>query len=464
MTKEVYLSIREVLFGYIRGTRFDGKVYCVGGCVRDYCLGVDIKDIDLVIELRGGGIELARYFQDLGILLGSPVIYENFGTVSFRLRDFPEYEIEAVQTRSEKYISRESRDPIVGYGSFEDDWRRRDFTINSLYHPLSAHPEDREIIDASGRGFSDLDSRKISTTSDPGIIFDDDPLRILRCIRFAVVLGWEIEDECWKNVCLFSDRLCIISIERITAELDKILMSSNPVRGLELLRESGILRIVLPALQETTEMTQNRYHLGTVWEHTLSVVEKCAGKKREVIWAALLHDIGKLGTRTEEGGKVHFIGHDRFGEKMVRETILPGLRFSRKDIDHISRIVGLHMIFKGSYTPKMKRIRRLEYICGEELFYDLLDVIEADNMSHSPEFCIIGQVDKIKKMVEEDGIKFFDYQLPISGKEIMEVKKIGPSPIIKAYKEHALKLMFANPSLTKEELLKLIRNTKEANL
>jgi poly(A) polymerase len=463
MKKEIYYKIREKLKEYLKDSPYLDKTYCVGGCVRDLLLEKEIKDIDLVVELPRGGIDLAKYLEELGVLLYPPVVYQNFGTTQFRLSDFPEHELEAVQTRSEKYISRESRNPVVGYGDLDKDWRRRDFTVNSMYQPIGGD----KILDPSGKGLEDLRNKIIRTTSDPQVIFDDDPLRVLRCIRFSAKLGWEIEPGTWKGVCDYSGRLEIISQERITSEIEKILTSDNPSYGLDLLYKSGALRVISGELYQTTKMTQNKYHIGTVWEHTLEVVRRCKHKDLIVLWSAFLHDIGKLKTKIiDSSGAVHFIDHAEVGSEMC-DGILRGFKLPIVNIGLIKTLVARHMDFK-SYSPdlhdlKDKKIRKLQYQLGEEQYWRLLDLIEADNMSHAPGYCIEGQMEILKERTLKMKT-MFNYSLPISGVDIMEVRKIEPGKLVKGYLDYCMKLAFVNPDITREELLRRLKNLSSKHL
>lgn len=457
MERELYYKIKEKLNEYLKDSPYLDKTCCVGGCIRDLLLGEEIKDIDLVVELPRGGISLANYLEKLGVLSHSPVVYQNFGTAQFRLSDFPDYGIESVQTRNEKYIPRELRNSNLGYGDLSKDWKMRDFTINCLYQPIS----ENKILDPSGKGLEDLKNKTIRTTSDPQIIFRDDPLRTLRCIRFSTKLGWTIESETWKGVCNFSEKLSTISQERITSELERILTSDNPSYGLDLLEKSRALKIISKELYQATKMTQNKYHIGTVWEHTLEVVEKCKNKDIITLWAALFHDIGKLETKTiDSSGCIHFIGHAEKGAEICEE-ILGRFKLPRHRIDLIKTLVARHMDFK-SYAPdlhdlKDKKIRKIQYQLGEEQYWRLLDLIEADNMSHAPGYCIEGQMKILEKRTKEMKT-MFTYNLPIFGADIMKVRKIEPGKLVKGYLDYCMKLAFVNPEITREELLKRLKN------
>lgn len=456
MTTQEYLDIRDYLMEILLETKFFGKVYCVGGCVRDYVRGVSPKDIDLVVEMEGGGIELANYLLDNGYLVSPPVVYQNFGTTQFRLSRFPSHEVEAVQTRSEEYINRESRDPRTGYGSMGDDWRRRDFTINALYHSLWSN----DILDPSENGLEDIKHGIIRTTSDPETIFFDDPLRILRAIRFTSCFGYNLTQECMEGINKNSWRLGIISKERIVSEVTKILTSPNPKFGMGMLGSSGCIEHVSPYLSQTVELAQNEYHIGTVWEHTLEVIDKLRGQDKITLWAALFHDIGKVLCKTVgDDGRVHFFSHAEIGAERTN-WILRKLHFSAQEIKEISELVLHHMDYKENLRPKDKKLRKLQHKLGRTQYLRLWNLIEADNMSHAPGYCISGQRDYVLSRPMD----MFDYKLPISGRDIMRVRNIPPGPLVKKYLDHLLKLAYVNPGLTKEDMLKRLRNLSPTKL
>ena len=446
-----YNNIRKKLKDYLKYSPYYDKTYCVGGCVRDHLLDRRIKDLDLVVEMPNGGIELAKYLESLDVLSSSPVVFESYGTTQFRLKEFPEDFIEVVHTRS--------KENQTNYGSLSEDCELRDLTINALYQPISSD----DILDLSGKGLEDIKHKKLRVTSTPDIVFGNDPLRVLRCIRFSSVLGWPIEDETWEGVCKYSEKLSTIAMERIASELEKILKSGHPSYGLDLLRKSGCLPIILPELDETTRMTQNKYHFGTVWEHTLAVVEKCKHHDSVVLWSALFHDIGKIRTRTvDKSGCVHFIGHAQVGSEMCLDILQRFNYLSLPEIKQIQMLVARHMDFKQG-SPKDKTLRKLQYTLGEIQYWRLLELIEADNLSHAPKYCIHGQAEEIKTRTKNMKTMFY-YSLPITGDDIMEVKNIGPGKLVKGYLDYCLKLAFSNPDITKEQLISRIKSLPESQL
>ncbi|MBR2083296.1 MAG: HD domain-containing protein, partial [Muribaculaceae bacterium] len=463
MKKELYISITERLRELIRGTEFEGHVLSVGGCVRDDIMGLEIKDIDLAVTLPDGGIQLAEWLERNGHTSGHVVTYPTYHTAMFRLKDFPDEELEAVQTRKEKYNDHSSRNPVTAFGSIEEDCMRRDLTINALYRDISTG----EIIDITGHGTEDISHHIIRTPTDPDLTYDDDPLRILRCIRFASRYGWTIEPDTWAGMLRNVQRLDIISRERIRDEFEKMLSCAHPVMAMELLRESGAMHYVIPELEETYEMSQNKYHFGTVWEHTMKVLENISAvtNRPELRLAAVLHDIGKVRTREEkEDGSVHFINHEHEGAVMVK-GIMTRLKFPNRAIDNVSFMTRYHMMTKpweDMRQSKLDRsIRKLQFICGtEQRFDDLMTLIHADNMAHVEDRCIPDQVPFIRKRTEEmiaEGTAMFGYKLWLTGHEIMEIKGIGSDPRVKECQEYMMKLAFVNPKRDKEEVIKHLK-------
>lgn len=460
MTREEFRNIIETVQELIAGTEWEGHVFAVGGCCRDELLGLPIKDVDLVVDLPNGGIRFAEWLEANGHTAGHVVVYQSFGTAMFRLTAFPDEELECVMTRKEKYPDRTSRNPVTVYGTLEEDCLRRDLTINALYVDVSSG----SLLDMTGQGVDDIRNHMIRTPSDPDLTYDDDPLRILRCVRFASRFGWEISSETYAGMIRNVSRLSIITSERLRDELFKMLTGPRPVMAMELLRNTGAMHYVIPEFDTAFDMSQNEYHTGTVWEHTLAVVGGVVGSSIEICLAALLHDIGKTVTRTESEGKIHFIGHEKEGAR-IAEAIMRRLNCSNCFIKQVSFLIRHHMDVKpyGSLAENMKpkRLRRLMYLCGtEECFRDLMSLIDADNKAHSEVHAMPMQVTEIIRKMEAmkaEGSAMFGYKLPLSGKDIMEIKGIKPGPAVKLCNEYLLKLAFVNPLRSKEEFIKHLK-------
>lgn len=469
MKKQIFFDIVEWLRSITKNSQFSNHLYIVGGAVRDLLMNEPIKDIDIVVDMPNGGIDFAKWMEENGYTKGSVVTYPTYGTAMFRPVNFPEIELECVQTRGEQYHDKNSRKPETCYASIEEDAFRRDLTINALHINVSTG----EILDITGKGKEDIGKHIIRVTNDnPDIVFNDDPLRLMRTVRMASRFGWDIDETTYDSMKRNAERLKIISKERIQDEFVKILLSKNPVMGMVLLKETGLLEQFIPEFKETYGMKQNIYHdYCTVWEHTMKVIQHASEieiedkKVREFLMlAAVFHDIGKVRTYTEKEGKVHFYNHEYESEKMTRD-ILKRLKFPNDTIDEICFMVKNHMRFKGvgDNTPKDKSIRKFQYECVTKDRFNLcVYLMHADNLSHGAKYCLPNQAMKIFERSNElldDGNAMFNYKLPISGDEIMEFKGIEPGTGVKKYKEYLLKMAFNNAKeLTKDMCFKYIKN------
>lgn len=451
------MEIREFLRSAIGGTQWQGQVFVVGGCVRDEFLGLEIKDIDICVSLPGGGVRFAEWLRDSGLTRGDVAVYPAYGTAMVHLAAFPDVELEFVQTRKEKYIDKSCRNPVTAFGTIEEDALRRDLTINSLSIDISSG----RVVDITGRGVQDIRDHVIRTPVDPDVTYDDDPLRILRCIRFASRYGWDIDPETFEGMRRNVDRLSIICRERIQIELDKMLTCDHPVMAMELLRSTGAMKYVFPELMETYEMTQNGFHSGTVWEHTMAVLGGLRSSDLKMRMAALLHDVGKVRTRSESDGRIHFIGHESEGARMAVE-MLQRLRYSTSFIREVAFLIERHMFTKPWREDlsgmRPKHLRKLQWLCGtEERFRDLMLLIDADNRAHAWGFCMEGQVPAIMGRTEamkSEGSALFGYRLPFDGKDIMRIKGLGPGPQVKEVQEYLMKLAFQDPLRSGDQWMK----------
>ena len=424
-------------------------------------MGNEIKDIDLVIDIENGGVEFAKFCMDSNLLTHDVVFFERFGTAMFSFKAFPDDQIECVMTRGEKYPDRNSRNPETVFASIEEDCIRRDLTINALYYNISTG----EIVDMVGCQ-NDIENKIIRTTNEnPDIVFDDDALRILRCIKFSVRYGWNIESKTYESMKRYVDRLEIISKERIKDEFNKILLSDNASMGIRALCDIGAMKYIIPEVDEMIGMEQNAFHFGDVFEHTMALLDYDTKHFKDsdvaVRLALLLHDIGKIVTKTVgDDGRVHFYDHEFAGATMVVD-ILKRLKYDNKTIDTVQFLVKNHMRTKNFGNDcskiKVKSFNKLAYDCKNMYLYkSLARVIDCDNNSHKAEHNITGQYDYFVNHMD-DAVKMFDYKLPVDGNDVMEVLKISGGVLVKKILDRLLKRAFPNPdSITKDSCLKMI--------
>ncbi len=415
----------------------DIKCYVIGGYVRDYLLQRGIpKDIDIVAV--GSGIELAK--KVAGKLSGKPEIsvFKNFGTAMLKNKGV---ELEFVGARKESYHF-DSRKPVVEDGTLEDDQKRRDFTINAL--AISLNEDDYGTLSDPFDGISDLENKLIRTPLDPDITYSDDPLRMMRAIRFASQLNFTIYPQSLDAITENKDRIQIISKERIVDELNKILASSTPSLGLGLLHKTGLLEYILPeltALQGIEEIEGQR-HKDNFW-HTLEVVDNISKHTDNVWlrWAALLHDIGKAPTKKFDkkiGWTFH--GHEFVGSKMTYK-LFKRLRLPLNDkMKYVQKLVLMSsrpIVLAEDFVTD-SAVRRLIFDAGDHV-EDLMTLCEADittknqkkQKQYKNNFKIVRQ--KIVEVEERDHVR--NFQPPVSGEEIMATFGLKPSKEIGIIKD-----------------------------
>ena len=461
MKREKFLEITNYIHNIIQDTEFEQHVYVVGGSVRDLIMEKEIKDIDLVIDLPQGGVRFAEWCKEHNYT-NTVVIYATYGTAAMKIL---EQDIECVMTRGEKYLDNGSRNPVTEFAPIMEDASRRDLTINALYYNISK----KKVEDLMGCGVQDIRDGVLRVpmemVSEQMVdqTFIDDPLRILRVVRFHTKLGFKISDETFNAMKRNVDRLSIITVERINTELCKILMSKNARQGIELINEIGAMKYVIPELEQCIGLGQNSYHFGDVWVHTMAVLENhCNLFEPDLICrlAALLHDIGKIECRTvDEHGRVHFYDHEFIGSD-VAKRILQRLKFDNKTIDEVCFIIRNHMRAKGFENDcrkmKEKSINKFMYTCGnEERFIRTCQVIEADNLAHEKSHCITGQYARFVECVKTS--KMFGYRLPINGDDVINEFGIEPGPIIKEILKQVMNNVYSNPDISRESCLKLMK-------
>jgi poly(A) polymerase len=395
-------------------------VYVVGGWVRDLILDRSSKDIDIVTE--GSGIELAQCIADQLGPSHKLSIFKNFGTAMLRYED---WNIEFVGARKESYRS-ESRKPIVEDGSFADDISRRDFTINAM--AISLNRENYgELIDLFG-GTEDINNRILRTPLDPDITYSDDPLRMMRAIRFSSQLGFSIECNSFDAITQNAKRLRIVSIERIMDEFNKIMLSPNPGKGLKMLRSTGLLKEFFPELYAMAgvEIVDGKAHKDNFF-HTIKVLENLCERSDNLWlrWAALLHDIAKPRTKQFDpavGWTFH--GHEFAGAKMT-EQIFKRLHLPLDDkMKYVRKLVLLHLrpIVLSESIVTDSAVRRLLFEAGDDID-DLMTLCEADITSKNEEkvqrFLENFRLVRVKLAEIEKKDRIRNWQPPVTGEDIM---------------------------------------------
>lgn len=415
-----------------KGTDWEGKLFLVGGVVRDPLFGLEEpKDIDIVV--LGSAIKLANELFAKGISEIKPVTYPRFGTSLIRIKDS---NVELASARKESY-EKTSRKPHVKPASLEEDALRRDFTINSLMKDLFTG----ELLDLTKRGLKDIKNKILRTPLDPKMTFRDDPLRMLRAVRFKNRFGLRYESNLHSAIVREKERLSIISNERIRDELVKMLLHPSASESLKDLMDLGLLGMFAPEFVEGVGIEQGNYHAKDVWEHTLDVVREASSleieesKKYFVVLGALFHDIAKPRTKSiEPNGRVRFFGHERVGSDMTKK-IMKRLRFSSSDIYKVSSLVQNHMRL-GSANPLTTSAARRLVRDMSELTEALILLTECDSRAIGripKEIDFEGVRERVSQVKTEGGKRVL--VSPLDGEEIMHLLKIPAGPEVGFWKK-----------------------------
>ena len=413
MTLKNYEQIVSILKSIIKDTKFENHTYTVGGCERDRILGNEIKDIDIVVDLPRGGIELAEYLYENGDLVHPPVIYENFGTVMFRLIDFPNIELEAVHTRKETYRG-DSRKPETAFGTIEEDCQRRDFTVNAFYRNVSTG----KVYDFNGNSRKDLLNKEIRACGDPDIIFNEDSLRILRAFRFADRLGFQLDGLTFLGMNKHCDRLSIISQERITDEFNKILLGNDPTYMFGGMLGPTLKKYIFPVLDKDG--------LSKIFNISLKQNLKRCPKDLIVRLAVLFNRL----------------------ETTTIKILMRSMKYSNDQIDEVCFLVEKGNKYKD-YTFIKPTVRQIMFECKTfSRFCCLTSFLEAIE-EKGKELKLTGILDI--------GDIMFGYKLPVNGDDIMKEYNLKPGPLIKEILGYLQTQCFFNPYQTKEVLLKSVK-------
>lgn len=420
---EIKNKIIKAISKSIKGTEYENKVFVVGGFVRDLIMGKDPKDIDLLIDgdiNAGDGITFAEWFckkENIFKKDSNPLVYGLYGTAMFQ---FMGEKIECVAPRSEKYQN-DSRKPVVSSCTLEDDCFRRDFTVNSLFINIS----NNELVDYSKNGLNDIKNKVIRSTSNPDVIFNDDSLRILRMVRFASKLGFEIEDETLKGAIRHVDRLEIISKERIQDEFSKMITSDNPEFAIRLLFEIGAYKYVFDKLWFESESEYLAKSIPASFERLKA--QKDAEHNNLVINLAIVY--AQLPDVVER---------------------MKYLKFSNDVIEKVRFYLDIFdMIHFTEFTPAS--VRKVQYLAKsyDNLFNACTIFVSVMNRKGDSE-----RAEKIinmtKEMIEK-GQAMFGYKLPVDGNDVMKILNINPSEKVKRYLNLLMDMAYINPFITKKE-------------
>ncbi len=413
--------------------REEAEAYVIGGYVRDHILGREHPEKDIDIVVLGDGARMARAVAKEINTKIKVTVFKTFGTAMFRSGN---YDIEFVGARKESYSSN-SRKPAVLPGTIEDDQNRRDFTVNALAISLN-RKNFGEVIDPFG-GLDDIKNKILRTPLDPDATFSDDPLRMMRAIRFASQLGFRVSDDTLESVRRNAERIRIVSAELIKVELNKIIATETPSTGFLLLQETGLLPVILPELSRLSgvEDKEGKGHKDN-FHHTLKVLDNVAARSNDIWlrWTALLHDIAKPVTKKFVPGiGWTFHGHEFIGAKMVSE-IFSRLKLPLNDrMRYVRKLVGLHLrpiaLVQDEVTDSA--VRRLLFEAGNDID-DLMLLCEADITSgnrmkvrkHRENFALVRR--KLKEIEEKDAVRTF--QPPVHGDEIIAAFGIKPGPTV----------------------------------
>ena len=457
-------KIKEITDGSI----FKNNVYIVGGVVRDFLIYGEeylnnCHDVDIVVTTPNGGQMFAIWFTHYTkchVNDKNPVLFPTYGTSKFQILSDPELcdiEIECVQTRKEKY-NKESRNPVTAYGTIEEDAMRRDLTINALYYDIT----NDEILDITGKGFDDIDRHILRTTGEPDMVFDDDPLRILRVIRFASRLGWGIEKNTWLGMITNAKRIKTLTQERVTDEINKMLLCDKPSEAMRRLDRCNALGIVIPSLEMSKHIYQDVSPVRTLYEHVLDAMDKTP-KVLETRLAALFHDIGKL--KTYDRG---FLFHSKVGADMAEE-VLRAMKYSNATISTVKKAIEYHEEFSqywGNATPGAVKIRKfVSKFDGNDKDLDVaLDLMHANNITqmYGKKVKFVEHVRKTIAELDKNNASGKKIVLPVNGNELMKALGLRPGPTLGLLINHIKRKVIEDPTLTKVKAIEYAKKYLEA--
>jgi len=459
------LTILAFIRDIIKNTKWDGLVFLVGGAVRDSVLGKLPKDLDFTIEVNHGGILFAEWLYKIlsenypDLYISTPVIYNRYETAKVIIDgilqgvDLDHIELEFVQTRGEVYEGNSRKPAHISFVSLEEDLRRRDLSINAMAKNIS----NGSIVDP-WNGMEDLKNKVLKAPdSNYDELYSEDPLRILRAVRFASkYTSFKMDSKMLSEIKKNKEGIKSLSKERIRDELNKILLTPKPSKGLSLLADLELLPYVFQSdlFSKLIGLEQGAYHDSDAWVHTLRVVDNVPNNLNLRL-AALFHDIGKSNTQSKDGDDIHFYRHEEEGGKLAR-NIMRELKYSTEQIRVVCKIIESHMRPKNTRGWGDKAVRKLIKDIGDDLDL-LLDLVHADNISHAIDKIDPEDIPLLRERIEYfkqqgDLKKLSDFPIKDFGTKVMNKYNLKPGPLIGKIKKFAENLYVDDPNISEEDV------------
>ena len=438
---KTYQSVIEKLITIAKSNNF--VIYAVGGFVRDIILNREPNDLDIMVEGEEAGIEFSKVVAEK-LNIHPPIVFEKFGTAKLLIED---KEIEFIMPRKE-YYDENSRNPETEIGTLEQDALRRDFTVNALFLCLN----NFTLLDLTRKGIKDIENKIIRVTDESAsdIIFEQDPLRILRAVRQSFQLKFKIEPKTYQSMKNKSGRISIVSGERISEEINKILLLDKPSEAFSMLDDIGLLDILFPELKQAQGVSQpKQYHTKDVYGHTMDVVDNITPDLLLRV-SALFHDVGKPETKTETDGKISFINHETTSSITAKQILLR-LKYPSDFIKKVCFLIQNHM-YPKMYTSQWKdsSVRKFAYKIGDDIEnIKLLNYADTNNFN--------GELfDRVEQLRNKDML--MPKEDLLDGNELMKKFNRPAGKWISQAKEYIRNLQSDNPKITKEEALKKLKN------
>lgn len=449
-------KVVDLIQSTIKLTKFEGKVNLTGGCIRDLILGREVKDLDIVVEMESGGMLFATFFAIKNSCYAegkNPVIYVNSGAAKVQLYNNEELKdivIECVESKSKVA----QKDDLFGYqfsrdeyGLLTQDAKTRDLTINAMYYNITTE----QLQDYNGTAVDDMVSQTLRTPGDPYLTFSKDPIKMMRVIRFATTLGWDIEKHTWLAMIENAKNITKAPQESISNELVKILTAKQPSRGILKMYLCGLLDKIMPDIYDTTKAYESRNPVVTTFEHTLKMLDMVQPYIEHRL-AVLFHDVGKVVTDFDRT-----VSPDQFSAEIAAHE-LKRMKFPNKIIRSVETAIRYHRVFKlyksGSKVPDRK-IRKFMSLCGDDLS-PTIDLMNANNncctYDKNPTQ-VIEVLTRIEELEQEEELS--NVKLPINGNDIIKEFRVK-GPIIGIALEAVKEAYFDNPNITKDECLDIV--------